>query len=332
MKFTLSFEGALKTGGPKAEPKHARRREFHTQLKRLWQVHPLLSRWHLPLDQHRVAPAQDVLRKNHARFGAFEFVPLITKDLCVEVALNFHILRASNFKGNQADPDNIIKILVDSLKIPQDAGELPNGAKPSDDELPFFVLMQDDGLICKISSVTDELLQPIQKKTFIERTDTRAFLEIYIRPSLPTESNLIFFSDDFEVWNHRWSDGIFDSIRGWSNAELRARITQCVLRMRVTESNFRMQKSIIYNGMTDRSLREQSADLSARSAEQRAIWNSGLRPAAYALMEEVQRRLYHQPPYPANYGLMAIEHGSLAGVDPIGEAAISLESLARQLP
>lgn len=49
LKFTLTFEGTLQTGGVKAERKHARRRLFHAQLKRLWAVNSLLANWHLPI-------------------------------------------------------------------------------------------------------------------------------------------------------------------------------------------------------------------------------------------------------------------------------------------
>lgn len=329
LKFTLTYEGSLKTGGRVADQKHARRKVFHNQLKRLWKVHPLLSRWHMPINQYMAAPAQDVLQAKHAKIGAFKFVPLITEDLSVEAALNFHILRPSDFKGNRADQDNIVKVVNDSLKMPQTTGDLPGGASPGDGEVPFFVLMQDDGLLSKITSTADELLQPVNGKDEIERDDARLFIDVYIRPNYPNNTNLIFFSDDFEIWNYRWADGIFDQIRGWSNAELRGRVTQCILRMRVTESNFRMQRSDLF------ARRRSSFDMQTRVAdyadEQWMIWNGNLRPVASALLEELQRRVYGEPPYPVNDLLMAVETGSLAGGDAIGNAATALESLMRQL-
>jgi hypothetical protein len=126
--------------------------------------------------------------------------------------------------------------------MPQTADELPDAAHPQQDETPFFVLMQDDGLVAKITSVSDELLQPLFEKSQIDRSDTRVMIEIYIRPNFPTNKNLIFFSDDFEIWNHQWAHA-FDGIRGWSNSELKARTTQCILRMHVTASNFRLQRT-----------------------------------------------------------------------------------------
>jgi hypothetical protein len=265
---------------------------------------------------------------------------LISKELSVEAALHFHILRPTEFKGQNADPDNIVKILTDSLKMPQNIDDLPNGAQPEQDEAPFFVLMQDDGLLSKITSVSDELLQPILGNGQIERSDTRVLIEVYIRPNFPNDANLIFFSDDLEVWNHQWTSA-FDGIRNWSNSELKARTTQCVLRMRVTASNFRMQRtaSLTRHRTSHQSDDERREDWNKERArmleqtdEQHMIWNSRLRSIAVALKEELQRRILGEPPYPTDHRMTALDHGMLAGVDPIGEAADGIESLIRQLP
>lgn len=344
MKFTLTFEGTLQTGGAKAERKHFRRRLFHPQLKRLWSVNSLLADWHLPISSTQLAPALEVLAQKNAKFGAFEFIPLIIKELAVEVALHFHILRPTTFKGQNADSDNIVKVIADSLKMPQYTGDLPHDAQPQEDETPFFVLMQDDSLVSKITSTSDELLQPILGKTQIERSDTRVMIEVYIRPNFPTNMNLIFFSDDFEIWNHQWAAGVPEGIRGWSNSELKARTTQCVLRMRVTAGNFRMQRtaSLLSRHRSAAPLSEeelgvewqnQTNALRTQHDEQHIIWNSRLRPIAMALQEELQRRIHGGPPYPRNdYRMLAIDDGMLAGVDPIVDAAAGLESLIRQLP
>lgn len=341
LKFSMTYEGTLQTGRGKANPKHERRRQFHTQLKRLWSVNSLLANWHLPISQYQAVPAMEVLAKNYTRYG-FAFVPLVSRELSVEAALNFHILRPTTFKGQNADPDNIVKILVDSLKMPQGPDDLPSGAQPQQDETPFCVLMQDDGLLSKITSVSDELLQPILGKNTIERSDTRVLIEVVIRPNYPNNANLIFFSDDFDAWNHQWSEGVFDNIRNWSNSELKARTTQCVLRMRVTASNFKMQHTASWSLPLAQNLSQEQRneqrqkemdDFSAQTDGQWTIWNNRLRPIAFALKEELQRRIYGEPPYPSDgYRMLAIDNGMLAGVDPVGEAAIGLESLIRQLP
>ena len=343
LKFTLTYEGTLKTGGPKADRKHDRRKEFHSQLKRLWEVNSLLAHWTLPVDKFRAAPASEVLAQRHAKLGAFEFVPLITRELAVEAALQFHILRPTTFKGQNADPDNIVKVLVDSLKMPQNNDELPHNSLPLENEKPLYVLMQDDSLVSKITSTSDELLYPIKGKSQIDRSDTRIMIEVYIRPNFPKNENLIFFSDDFEVWNHQWTAGIPIDTRGWSNSELKARTTQCVIRMRVTASNFRMQRSgqlrwhqFEVASISDEERRikweNESRAIMEQSDEQNQIWNNRLRPIAMALKEELLRRIHGEKPYPSDSRMRAIDNGILAGVDPIGEAASGLESLIRQLP
>lgn len=333
LKFILTYEGSLRTGGRKAAGKHERRTPFHHQLKRLWNVNPLLKNWRLPLGEHEHAGdalAVDVLAPKHA-IGGFEFVPLITGDLFLEAALHFHILRPTTFKGEVADTDNILKNLIDSLKMPQHAGELPSDAQPRDNEKPFFVLMQDDSLLFKITSTTDELLQPVCAKEDIERGDMRIMIDVNIRPTFLKSTNQIFFSDDFEIWNHNFASPLGD-IRSWSNAELKARTTQCVLRMRVTASNFTTQRSSMFNIMeqTPASDDDFSKSWSEQNSEHRTIWNLKLRPVALALKEELERRV---GPHPSgSLRMHAIEYGMLAGVDPIGDAAVGLESLMRQLP
>lgn len=336
LKFTLTYEGDLQTGGDKVVRKHVRRRLFHAQIKRLWEVNSLLKSWALPVDQNYAEPAADVLAKRFGTLQGFQFVPLISNAISVEAALHFHVLRPTTFKGETRDIDNIVKTLMDSLKKPQDSGEMPSDAYPAEGEAPFFVLLQDDSLVSKITAVGDELLQPVLGKDNIERSDTRVMIDVYIRPNFPSSTNLIFFSDDFEIWNHRWAEGVFDNIRSWSNTELKARTTQCILRMQVTAHNFRMQRTA-YDEWPPRSA-EHRQELHRRDREQsderHAVWNGGLRPVAFAIMEELQRRIYGEPPYPSDQRscMGAIEDGMLAGVDPILEAAEGLNRLIRQLP
>ena len=333
MKFTLTYDGEVQTARRHmAIRKHARRREFHAQLRRLWQVNSLLSVWHLPIDERQSAPAVDVLVKKFPKIGGYEFVPLISRELSLEAAINFRILRPTEFKGESADPDNIIKILIDSLKMPQNLDDLPSG-QPQQGETPFFVLLQDDGLLSKITSVSEELLQPITGKHQIERSDTRVLIDVYIRPNFPRDNNLIFFSDDFEVWNHQWASA-FDGIRNWSNAELKSRTTQCIIRMRVASSNFRMQRTARrLNPASTESGEDYQTRMQQLKNEHLLIWNSGLRAFAIALREELQRRIFGVPPYPTDHRMAALDIGGmLAGHDAIGEAAEGLESLIRQLP
>jgi hypothetical protein len=56
------------------------------------------------------------------------------------------------------DIDNRLKTLFDALKVPTEPTALPLSAKPTDDENPFFCLLQDDNLITKVQVSTDRLL------------------------------------------------------------------------------------------------------------------------------------------------------------------------------
>jgi hypothetical protein len=112
--------------------------------------------------------------------------------------------------------------------------------------------------------------------------------------------------------------------------------------MRVTASNFRMQQTATLNTRFNRSSSKEEREEAwqnenvryrAQIDEHRMIWDGQLRPIAFALKEELQRRVYGEPPYPSGESRMhAIESSMLAGPDPIGEAAVGLESLMRQLP
>lgn len=46
------------------------------------------------------------------KLGEFEFVPLITKSLCVECALDFRVLRPTDKAGEISDIDNQVKIFL----------------------------------------------------------------------------------------------------------------------------------------------------------------------------------------------------------------------------
>ncbi len=57
------------------------------------------------------------------------------------------------------DLDNRIKTLLDALKVPKEANELPLDDEPKEDEVPFFCLLEDDALVTGVSVDTDRLLE-----------------------------------------------------------------------------------------------------------------------------------------------------------------------------
>ena len=154
MHFRLNYRGPLKA---KRDIKAVQslRRHFHGQLAELWK--------HEPLSGHRF------FLENKPGFtcileavGSFMFAPLITTKLDLIAELDVLMLRPAppgSLVGHGGDLDNRMKTLLDALRKPNTA-EIPEGDVPSDDERPFFCLMEDDALVTGFSVSTDRLLDP----------------------------------------------------------------------------------------------------------------------------------------------------------------------------
>lgn len=210
MEFRLTYEGPLlatqrdpinNQSDPKAAHKHDIRRKFHSQLKRLWDVTPFLkagraSRDHMMIFSSKEAQERAAdfsiagLSHRHAHYG-FNFVPLVTKELDLICGLEILFLRPDK-PGDvvwAGDIDNRIKTLLDSLKIP-DANERYVNRVPEADEKPFFVLLEEDKLITKLSVETDRLLEPISSPP--QATDARLVITVRLRPFEMTPTNMPF--------------------------------------------------------------------------------------------------------------------------------------------
>jgi hypothetical protein len=98
------------------------------------------------------------------RFG-FEFAPIVSQAYGWNTiaTLDILFLRASDpgqLIRHGGDIDNRVKVLFDTLRMPQNRDELPADAKPAEGEAPFCVLLQDDALITSYSVTADRLLAP----------------------------------------------------------------------------------------------------------------------------------------------------------------------------
>ncbi len=94
--------------------------------------------------------------------GPYDFVPFIKTGLSMIASVEILLLRPAspgNLLGRGGDIDNRVKTLIDSLRMPG-AEELPDAVTPTPDEEPFYVLLEDDKLITKMSVDTDRLLEP----------------------------------------------------------------------------------------------------------------------------------------------------------------------------
>ncbi|WP_271300618.1 hypothetical protein [Sphingomonas sp. CV7422] len=77
---------------------------------------------------------------------------------------------------------------------------------------------------------------------------------------------------------------------------------------------------------------EGTRKMMAQSAQDTAEFNERFRPEALALRHEMQRRLGGRYTPAHRHTAVALDHGMLAGVNPVDEAAAYLEDMARQLP
>jgi hypothetical protein len=194
VEFRLLYSGNQLTASGSPTDKHAVRREFHAQLKRLWVAKPKLR------SLARVyggTPLRDSGRNeftddeaSNAYFsklgsayerGGFHFVPLVEESLQLNVSLDILFLRPDDHPLLQqgGDLDNRLKTLFDSLRVPDSTNGL--GGKPAHDEDPFFVLLQDDRLITEFKVSSDTLLM-LPRNRALDPKD--AFLVIDVKLAL----------------------------------------------------------------------------------------------------------------------------------------------------
>lgn len=171
LEFRLLYSGNQLTANGTPRDKHAIRKEFHLQLKRLWEAKPKLRALSIryggtPLrdagrhdftDDEATKAYFSHLGKKYER-GGFHFVPLVEEDLHLNVNLDILFLRPDDHPliRQGGDLDNRVKTLFDSLRVPDSTSGL--GGEPAKDEEPFFVLLQDDRLITEFRISTDTLL------------------------------------------------------------------------------------------------------------------------------------------------------------------------------
>ncbi|WP_084183033.1 hypothetical protein [Nevskia soli] len=158
MKFVLHYRGPLRSNGNPAH-KHDVRQAFHAQLKALWNQSPLNE--YGEFLQPRKAPGNySSLRP----LGAFTFVPLVTAEINAVAELRLTLLRPEppgQLITQGGDIDNRLKTLFDALTMPRLLNALPIGITPTQDQIPFFCLLEDDNLVTSVSVNTQQLLEPV---------------------------------------------------------------------------------------------------------------------------------------------------------------------------
>ena len=199
MEFRLLYEGQLlgaSRNSTRADAKHAMRRMFHPQLRRLWEQSPTLrtmlrflsSEW---LNHHQeTIPNDEPLRSWHeaelerfgqsylaekwARYG-YNCIPLITEEVCLRCSLEITFLRPEESGAviQGGDIDNRIKTLFDALRLPKTIGEV-NREKPTDDKV-----------------TTDRLLL-LPKEKEISPNDVFLAIHVKVQPGMQTQYGWAF--------------------------------------------------------------------------------------------------------------------------------------------
>src|ERR1019366_2795335 len=189
----------------RAKEKHAIRRAFHPQLRRLWHLSSNLQQVadrafvqsvgssqavtalhgvggiHIgppKSDQERFDIGIEFIGKKWARAG-YELVPVVVPEFALQCSLDILLLRPEEdrFIFEQGDIDGQVKTLFDALRIP-DSPDETDGAAPAPDEHPFFCLLQNDKLISEVKVTTDQLLMlPHEKEV---RANT-CFVTIHVK-------------------------------------------------------------------------------------------------------------------------------------------------------
>ena len=224
MRFRLVYEGPLQASQgearngqrvPLAAQKHAIRREFHKQLKQLWSTNKFLrdqkveKGWTGPPShptlaiggakfglsegtESRLVPLSEAIAELHKENG-YRFVPLVREDFSLFCSLDILFLRRDFPIGviSSGDLDNRIKTLIDGLRKPKGGQELVGNETPTEDEDPFYCLLEDDDLVTGLKVETDMLLFPLSNGSN-EQSDVKLIISVEIRPDHVTMFNLNF--------------------------------------------------------------------------------------------------------------------------------------------
>lgn len=212
MEFRLLYSGKV-LGASRTDTrpklKHEIRREFHPQLRRLWENSPDLrnifelaaadyykeqylakrgeqdddlarQEWDKIIrDKPRAArEGKEILSREWSRCG-YRFIPLVSSKYSLRCSLDILFLRPEEpgFLVQSGDIDNRIKTIFDALRMPNSLSEVGD-AQPQEGEDPFYCLLEDDKLISEVRVVTDNLLLLPHERTL---TPNDSFLALHVR-------------------------------------------------------------------------------------------------------------------------------------------------------
>jgi hypothetical protein len=168
---------------------HKIRKEFHEQLKILWNDYPTLRQVAGTEieDNFPVLTTDQELPSMKEVFvhDGFNWLPIVTEKNGLICKLDILMLRPGIPGEVLHDIDNRLKTLFDALRKAKGPSELGLGTVsgqiiPAQDENPFYVLLEDDKLITHISVTSDSLLQPVPDTP--PDTAVRLVISVTVRP------------------------------------------------------------------------------------------------------------------------------------------------------
>jgi hypothetical protein len=193
VNFRLTYDGPLKAASQsetRRVEKHNIRRVFNKQLFELFEHRDGAS--FLDAEFNSMIPGEAFPRLSR---GKFSFMALVRKKLNLVCDLDILFLRRENpgqLIGDGGDLDNRIKVLFDSLRIPQDENEVRGLVPQGDHEALFLCLTEDDKPITGFRVVTDRLLEPATSES--ERNNVRLIINVEVKPTKLTDQNMAYFS------------------------------------------------------------------------------------------------------------------------------------------
>jgi hypothetical protein len=169
---------------------HDIRKEFHKQLKSLWEEHPIL---HAQKEHALQKPNFPTMMYEIFTREGFRWLPIVTEKNGLICKLDILMLRAGRPGKVMHDVDNRLKTLFDALRMPSGRSELGAGTTkgqvgPASDEDPFYVLLEDDKFITHMAVTTDMLLDPVPGVS--PDTAVRLVLNVTVRPYMAYLENL----------------------------------------------------------------------------------------------------------------------------------------------
>lgn len=225
VKFRLVYYGPVrphKRGMDLALHIQQLRRQFHRQLCEFWKQNAALSTLNIEpsifaglVGRHDKAYVEDVKRilgekvagakfpladtmqkvysSKCSNSNGYVWLPLVLKSYDVNCELDIVMLFARSSPGpmQYGDIDNRKKTLIDALRQPDPQRIV---GSPSAGETPFFVLMEDDSLVTRLTVETDSLYRPNSARYRRDPNDrlVHVTITVTLRPYNVTTWNLMF--------------------------------------------------------------------------------------------------------------------------------------------